>query len=126
MTRKVYDTDLSVASGPYSQAVDAGDFVFVSGQTARNSKKLESNAISIKEQTQECFKLLFDILNSANLTPDSVVKVNVFLTDMRYFDEMNEVYKRQFSAPYPARTTVAVSELPLGADVEIELIARKK
>lgn len=45
---------------------------------------------------------------------------------MRYFDEMNEVYKRQFSAPYPARTTVAVSELPLGADVEIELIARKK
>lgn len=125
MTRKTYNTKLSLVSGPYSNAVDAGEFVFVSGQTARNSSGKGKNAESIAEQTQECFNLLFDILKSANLTPDNVIKVNVYLTSMKYFNEMNEVYKNQFSQPYPARTCVAVFELPLGADVEIELVAKK-
>jgi hypothetical protein len=64
-------------------------------------------------------------LNAARLTPDNVVKVNVFLTDMKDFAEMNEVYKTQFEAPYPARTTIGVAALPMGAHIEIELIARK-
>ena len=123
--RKIYTTDLASVSGPYSHAVDAGDFVYVSGQTARNANGERKFAKSITDQTQECFNLLFDILKEADLTPDDVVKVNVFLTSMKHFSEMNEVYQERFSSPYPARTCVAVLELPLGADVEIEVIAKK-
>lgn len=123
--RKIYTTDLASVSGPYSHAVDAGDFVYVSGQTARNANGEGKFAESITDQTHECFNLLFDILKEANLTPDDVVKVNVFLNSMEHFNEMNEVYQERFSAPYPARTCVAVLELPLGADVEIEVVAKK-
>lgn len=125
MSRKIYSSDMALESGPYSNAVDAGEYVFVSGQTARNSRGKDRDVESIAGQTQECFNILFDILKSADLTSDDVVKVNIFLTSMEHFNEMNEVYKKQFSAPYPARTTVAVVELPLKADIEIELIARK-
>ena len=65
------------------------------------------------------------MLAAAGLTFDDVVKVNVYLTAMADFAEMNEVYARQFSEPYPARTTVAVAALPLGARIEIELVARR-
>jgi 2-iminobutanoate/2-iminopropanoate deaminase len=80
----------------------------------------------IKTQTQQCFNNLFDVLETAGLTPDDVQKVNVFLTDMYNFSAMNEIYIKQFTEPYPARTTIGVSSLPLGAKVEIEMIARKK
>ena len=125
MVRKAYSGKRASASGPYSHAVDAGEYIFLSGQTARNTIGEGKNVTNIGEQTQECFNNLFDVLESANLTPDDVVKVNIFLTSMKYFSEMNEVYKEQFSKPYPARTTVAVLELPLGADVEIEVIAKR-
>lgn len=126
MVRKVYNSERASSSGPYSHAVDAGDYIFLAGQTARNTVGEKSKVVSIAEQTQECFNNLFDVLKAANLTADDVVKVNVYLTSMKHFDEMNEVYKKQFSEPYPARTCVAVLELPLGADVEIELIAKRK
>ncbi len=125
MARKIYKSKLSSASGPYSSAVDSGDLVFISGQTARNSLSPAGPVETIADQTRECFRLLFDILEEAGLGEEDVVKANVFLTGMKYFDEMNEVYKEFFTQPYPARTCVAVLELPLGADVEIELIARK-
>lgn len=123
--RKVFKSKLSKASGPYSHGVDSGEYVYLSGQTARNSLGEGENAKTIGEQTQECFNLLFDVLESAGLNSDNVLKVNVYLTSMKHFDEMNEVYKKQFSDPYPARTCVAVFELPLGADVEIELVAKR-
>ena len=125
MTRKIYNTENATVSGPYSHGVDAGDFVFLSGQTSKNTTGENKDATDIETQTKECFKSLFDVLKSINLTSDDVVKVNVYLTDMKHFSEMNEVYERQFSKPYPARTCVAVYQLPLGADVEIELIAKK-
>lgn len=65
------------------------------------------------------------VLRMAGLTPDHVQKVNVFLTDMNDFTVMNDVYKEQFAEPYPARTTIGVASLPLGADVEIEMTARR-
>jgi 2-iminobutanoate/2-iminopropanoate deaminase len=65
------------------------------------------------------------VLSAAGLDSDSVVKVNVFLVDMDDFAAMNAVYQRQFSAPYPARTTIGVASLPLGAKIEIEMIARR-
>lgn len=125
MARKAYSGQRTIASGPYSHAIDDGNYVFLSGQTARNTIGEGKDVKSIAEQTQECFNNLFDVLKSADLTPDHVVKVNVFLTSMKHFSEMNEVYEKQFSEPYPARTTVAVLELPLGADVEIEVIAKR-
>ncbi len=126
MTRKIYAAKGTVASGPYSDAVDAGEFVYFSGQTAMNSVSVENMKGDIQAQTKQCFINLFEVLEAANLTPDDVVKVNVYLTDMNNFSAMNEVYKTQFSAPYPARTCIAVLALPLNADVEIEMIAKKR
>lgn len=125
MTRKTYTAKSVSASGPYSHAVDAGEFVFFSGQTAMNTLDAPDWTGDIKVQTKQCFTNLFAVMSEAGISPDEVVKVNVYLTTMDDFDGMNEVYKAQFSAPYPARTCVAVSELPLGAEVEIEIIARR-
>lgn len=123
MSRKAYDA--RVASGPYSHAVDAGELVYFSGQTAMNSASGEKMKGDIQAQTKQCFINLFEVLEAAELTPNDVVKVNVYLTDMNNFSAMNEVYKTQFSDPYPARTCVAVLALPLNADVEIEMIAKR-
>ncbi|RHW42070.1 RidA family protein [Neobacillus notoginsengisoli] len=125
MARRTYQAKSASASGPYSHAVDAGDFVYFSGQTAMNSIAEDKKASNIGDQTKLCFEHLFNALEAAGLTPDDVVKVNVFLTDMKHFAEMNEIYATMFSEPYPARTCVAVLGLPLGADVEIEMIAKR-
>lgn len=125
MARKAYNAKGASASGPYSHAVDAGELVYFSGQTAMNSVSEDKQAGNIGAQTKQCFIHLFEALEAANLTPDDVVKVNVYLTDMSNFSAMNEVYATQFSEPYPARTCVAVLALPLGADVEIEMIAKR-
>ena len=69
--------------------------------------------------------VLFAVLREAGMTPDHVVKVNVFLTDINDFDAMNEIYAAHFAQPFPARTTIGVAALPMGARIEIELIARK-
>lgn len=125
MTRKAFSAQGAVAVGPYSHAVEAGELVYLSGQTPieSNTGKLVEGDIS--SQTEQCFKNLFKVLEAAGLSPDNVVKVNVFLTDMGNFTAMNEVYKTQFKVPYPARTTIGVAELPLGAQVEIEMIAKR-
>lgn len=127
MVRKNYTANNVTSSGPYSHAIDAGDYIFFSGQTAMNgidneSKKVKGN---ITEQTKTTFSYLASVMEAADVTSDDVVKVNVYLTKMAYFNEMNEVYKTFFNEPYPARTCVAVNELPLGADVEIEVIVKK-
>ena len=125
MSKKAYTAKGAVSVGPYSHAIDAGDLVFLSGQTpidAATGKLVEGD---IAAQTMQCFKNLFNVLKAAKLTPDNVVKVNVFLTNMNDFAAMNEVYKTQFKEPYPARTTIGVAALPLDAIIEMEMIARK-
>ncbi|MEI4768269.1 Rid family detoxifying hydrolase [Psychrobacillus sp. FJAT-51614] len=126
MIRKTYRAKNVTASGPYSHAVEADDFIFLSGQTAMNADTVENLQGNIAEQTKQCFTNLLEVLEAANLTHDDVVKVNVYLTDMNHFSSMNEVYKTFFNEPYPARTCVAVLALPLGAEVEIEMIAKRK
>lgn len=126
MVRKTYNAKNVTASGPYSHAVDADPYIFLSGQTAMNSENEENLQGNIAEQTKRCFANLLDVLKEANLTTDDVVKVNIYLTDMNNFSAMNEVYKTFFNHPYPARTCVAVLALPLGAEVEIEMIAKRK
>jgi 2-iminobutanoate/2-iminopropanoate deaminase len=124
MPRKAISAPGAGAIGPYSHGVESGELIFLSGQTPLDpatGKLLEGG---IEAQTEQSFKNLFAVLDAAGLTPDAVVKVNVYLTDMADFSAMNTVYARQFNPPYPARTTIGVASLPLGARVEIELIAR--
>lgn len=127
MTRKNYTASNVSASGPYSHAIDAGDYIFISGQTAMNGVNPEDAIVGedIRKQTKKSLGYLQSIMDEAGVTADDVVKVNVYLTTMDHFNEMNDVYKDFFNAPYPARTCVAVHELPLGADVEIEVIVKK-
>lgn len=125
MGRKAFTSEGAVSVGPYSHAVEMGNLVYLSGQTPidSNTGKLVEGDITL--QTEQCFKNLFAVLQSAELTSDDVMKVNVYLTDMKDFAAMNSVYEKQFNSPPPSRTTVGVSELPLGARVEIEMIAYK-
>ena len=125
MTRKAITAEGAAVVGPYSHAVRAGKLVYLSGQTPLDpatGKLLEGD---VQAQAAQCFANLFAVLQAGGLTPDHVVKVNVFLTDMNDFAAMNEVYARQFAEPFPARTTIGVAALPLGARIEIELIARR-
>jgi 2-iminobutanoate/2-iminopropanoate deaminase len=126
MSRKAFSAPGAVAVGPYSHAVEAGDFVYLSGQTPLDPQSGRIVEGDIAAQAEQCFKNLLAVLAAAGLTSDQVVKVNVFLTDMQDFAAMNAVYERQFNPPYPARTTIGVAALPLGAKIEIEMIARKE
>jgi len=115
----------AVAVGPYSHAVDAGELVFLSGQTPLDPATGQLAGGGIGAQAEQCFRNLFAVLGAAGLSPEDVVKVNVFLVDMADFAAMNAVYERQFARPFPARTTIGVAALPLGARIEIELVARR-
>ena len=125
MLRKAYTADGAVAIGPYSHAVESGDLIYLSGQTPIDPTTGKLVTGDIMNQTEQCFKNLFNVLSASGLTQANVIKVNVFLTDMSHFAAMNSVYQTQFSSPYPARTTIGVASLPLGAKVEIEMIARR-
>jgi 2-iminobutanoate/2-iminopropanoate deaminase len=123
MPRTVYSASAASTIGPYSHAVSAGDLVYFSGQTPIDPGTGKLIAGGIAEQTRQCFRNLFAVLHAAGLETDDIVKVNVFLTDMHDFSQMNEVYAREFQSPYPARTTIGVVALPMDARIEIEMIA---
>jgi 2-iminobutanoate/2-iminopropanoate deaminase len=125
VTRKAFSAPGAVAVGPYSHAVEAGDMVYLSGQTPLDPATGTLVGGGIPAQAERCFQNLFAVLKAAGLSPDDVVKVNVYLVDMADFGAMNAVYERQFARPFPARTTIGVASLPLGARIEIELVARR-
>jgi 2-iminobutanoate/2-iminopropanoate deaminase len=108
---------------PYSQAIAAGGFVFVSGQLALEPGHTELLGGTIQEQTEQVFANLRAILEEAGSGLDRVVKTTVFLQDLDDFQEMNEVYTRHVGERPPARSTVEVARLPSGALVEIEAVA---
>jgi len=108
---------------PYSQAVRAGDCVFVSGQLALKPEHAEIAGDTIQEQTEQVFANLRAILEEAGSGLDRLVKTTVFLTDLGDFGGMNEVYAQHVGDQPPARATIEVSALPSGAKVEIEAIA---
>ncbi len=110
------------AVGPYSPALAAGDFVFVSGQIALDSEG-RIVGYTAAEQAQRALEGLKAQLAEADLGLDAVVKTTIFLTNMEDFGAVNEVYAQFFTAPYPARSTVEVSRLPKDVKVEIEAIA---
>lgn len=112
------------AIGPYSQAVDCGPFVFASGQIPIDPAT-GNIPEGITEQTRQSLSNVKAILEEAGLTIDNVVKTTVFLADMNDFAAMNAVYAEAFSAPFPARSAVAVRTLPKNVLVEIEVLAAK-
>lgn len=125
MKNPISTTKAPAAIGPYSQAIEAGGMVFVSGQLPINPATGEFAEGGVKELTRQSLTNMQNILAEVGLTLDNVVKTTVFLADMSDFADMNEVYAEFFSAPYPARSAVAVKTLPKGALVEIECIAAK-
>lgn len=110
------------AIGPYSQGIKCGPLRFISGQIPVNP---ETGSIpeGIKAQTAQSIANIKAILKETGMTLGNVVKTTVFLADMSLFGDMNEVYGQEFSEPYPARSAVAVKELPKQVLVEIEVIA---
>ena len=108
---------------PYSQAIRANGFVFVSGQLALRPDHAEIVGESIGEQTEQVFDNLQAILEASGSSLDRIVKTTVFLVELDDFAGMNEVYARRVGSPPPARATVEISKLPSGAKVEIEAVA---
>jgi len=113
------------AVGPYSQAVMANNMFFASGQLGLDPATGQMVYGGIKEQAQQVLKNITALLTAAELTIQNVVQVQIFLADMADFAQVNEVYKTFFSEPYPARSTFQVAALPLGARVEIQVVAMK-
>jgi 2-iminobutanoate/2-iminopropanoate deaminase len=109
--------------GPYSQAIKANGFVYLSGQVALDPNSGEIVGSDIRQQTERVFENVKSILEAAGANLHHVIKTTVFLKDINDFSAMNEVYARYFTAAPPARSTVQVSRLPKDALVEIEIIA---
>jgi 2-iminobutanoate/2-iminopropanoate deaminase len=126
MEKQVVRTEAAPApfqGAPYSQAIRAGDLVFVSGQLALRPDHAEIVSDSIGEQTEQVFTNLRAILEEADSSLGRLVKTTVYLTDLGDFAAMNEVYAKHVGAQPPARATIEVSALPSGAKVEIEAVA---
>ena len=122
--REPVQTDKAPAAiGPYSQAIRAGGFVFVSGQIPIDPATGQFVAGGIGEQTERVLQNLSAVLEAAGSGLDKVVKTTVFLADMQEFAQMNEVYAKFFTEAPPARATVAAAGLPRDARVEIEAVA---
>ncbi len=111
--------------GPYSPAVEAGGFVYCSGQIPMDYSTGKIVEGDIKIQTQQCLDNLTCVLNCAEISANDIVKATVYLTDINDFSAVNEIYGNYFKPPYPARTAIAVSALPLGSKIEIEVVAKK-
>lgn len=123
---KVISTDKAPAAvGPYSQAIEAGSFVYVSGQLPINPETKELVKGDIKAATRQSLENAKAILEAAGSSFNQVVKVTVLMNDIKEFADMNSVYAEYFTDHKPARAAFEVANLPLFADVEIEMIAYK-
>ena len=118
-------TKAPAAIGPYSQAIEINGFVYASGQIPIDPATGQFVEGGIKEQTRQSLTNAQNILKEAGTDLSHVVKTTVYLSDIANFAPMNEVYAEFFTEPYPARSAVAVKDLPKGALVEIEVLAAK-
>lgn len=117
---------LPTAIGPYRLAVPAGDFVFLSGQVGMNPATGELIGDTIEAQTKQALENVKAVLESQKLTLKNVVKTTIFLTDIGDFATVNKIYGEFFTGDFPARSTVAVKQLPKNARFEIEAIAMRR
>lgn len=124
MKTKVETPNAPKATGPFSQAIIEGNFIFTSGQIylTTEGKLLEG---TIEEQAHQVMKNLKAVIEAASASFKDVVKTTIYVTDISVYGKINEVYGTYFSEPFPARETVCVQALPLGARLEISMIATK-
>jgi reactive intermediate/imine deaminase len=123
MTKEIISTkNAPQAIGPYSQAVKAGNLMFISGQIPLDPETSDLVSQSIEDQAKQVLENVKSICEAAGCSLDDIVKISIFLTDLSNFAVVNDMMKEYFSEPYPARATVEVSGLPLGVNVEIEAI----
>ena len=123
--KAIQTNNAPAAIGPYSQAIEVNGFIFASGQIPIDPATGEFVKGGIKEQTRQSLLNVKSILIAAGTDLNRVVKTTVFLSDMANFTAMNEVYSTFFEQPFPARSAVAVKDLPKGALVEVEVLAAK-
>ncbi len=121
---EIKTTNASKAVGPYSQGVRVGNFIYLSGQIGVDPKTGELQNKSIKKETEQVLNNLKAVLKESNASLEDVVRVDIFITDMANYVEINEIYGKHFSEGVkPARLTVQVSKLPKDANIEISCIA---
>jgi len=123
--KAIQTNNAPAAIGPYSQAIEVNGFIFASGQIPIDPATGEFVEGGIKEQTRQSLLNAKSILIAAGTDLNHVVKTTVYLSDMANFAAMNEVYSSFFEQPFPARSAVAVKDLPKGALVEVEVLAAK-
>jgi 2-iminobutanoate/2-iminopropanoate deaminase len=116
--------ELAPPVGPFSQAVEAGGFIYFSGQVGQDPATGKVVEGGIVAETERVFQNLSAVLKAAGKTFDDVVRAGVFLTSMSDYLALNGVYAKHFRPPFPARTTIAAAALPLGARVEIDLVVK--
>ena len=122
--KKVATEKAPAAIGPYSQAIDCGEIVFTSGQIPINPATGNVEAVTIEEQTEQVMKNLGEVLKAAGSSFERAIKTTCFLADIADFAAFNGVYEKYFTEK-PARSCVAVKDLPKGVKVEVEVIAAK-
>ena len=123
MSKEIISTENAPqAIGPYSQAVKAGGLMFICGQIPLNPETGDLVSGSIEDEANQVLQNIKSICEAAGHGMEDIVKITIFLTDLGNFATVNEVMKKHFSEPYPARATVEISGLPLGVYVEIEAI----
>jgi reactive intermediate/imine deaminase len=119
----IHTNDAPAAIGTYSQAVQVGDTMYISGQIPLDPSTMDIVSGTIEQQIHRVFANLFAILQAASLNMDHIVKLNIYLTDMTHFPIVNEVMAHYFQEPYPARAAIGVAALPKGVAVEMDAIA---
>jgi 2-iminobutanoate/2-iminopropanoate deaminase len=120
----VTSPELTPPVGPFSQAVEAGGFVYLSGQVAQDPASGKLVAGGVAAETEQVFSNAAAVLRAAGLSFGDVISVRVFLTRIEDYQAMNAIYARHFTEPFPARTAIGVAALPLGASVEMDMIAK--
>jgi len=122
MKKQLFTNKAPAAIGPYSQAIQWGNVVFISGQIPLIPSSNELNNKTFDDQTSQVIDNLEAICNEAGGTLDNILKLTIFLTDLSKFDAVNAIMSKRFSEPFPARATVEISKLPKGVDVEMDAI----
>ena len=122
MKKPIFTNKAPAALGPYSQAIQGGDVVFISGQIPLIPSTGELNNKTFNDQASQVIDNLEAICNEAGGSLDNILKLTIFLTDLTNFDEVNEIMIRRFSEPFPARATLEISKLPKGVDIEMDAI----
>ena len=122
MKKPIFTDNAPSAIGPYSQAIQWGDVVFISGQIPLIPATGELNNATFEDETNQVFDNLEAICNEIGGTLNSILKLTIFLTDLSKFDTVNKIMESRFSEPFPARATVEISKLPQEVNIEIDAI----